>query len=119
MSDIHQRETKKKLIIGLIALAILSYYNYAKAEPPHPRLHYKWESLPGQQVVLYFYEGKETRYIYQLEHEAEPARPCAPQYNETTFRLVTWDVAQPYYYVIKNKPTMVWDDGKRSFIRLD
>jgi hypothetical protein len=107
-------------IIVVLLLAWVATIIPVKAEPPHPRLAYKWDSMPSGRVILYFIQdGQDVRYLYPLVHEAEPAVPCMPQYNKTTFRLVTWSTTMPYYYTISMTPTARWNPTKKAFVGMD
>jgi hypothetical protein len=104
----------------LLLTALLFLPPTLQAEPPHPRLHYKWEVLPQGQVVLYFLEnGAYSRYVYPLSKAAKPALECSPKYEKNTFRLVTFDSRMPYVYVMRLKPSMRWDVKQKIYVNLE
>lgn len=108
-----------KATIGMLVL-FFAFCPLVKAEPPHPRLAYKWDVMPSGRVILYFLEnGQHMKYLYPLVHEAEPATPCMPKYDKTTFRLVTFDTTMPYYYTISMTPTAKWSPTKKEFVGMD
>jgi len=53
-------------VLVIFALVILGFYScaltplLASAEPPHPSKHYRWETYPNGNVVLYFLEKVNT-----------------------------------------------------------
>ena len=115
---------KSSIIVIAIVVFILTWlycpYFVSAAEPPHPSKHYKWSTLPTGEVVLYYLEnGQFLRFVYRLVHSIEPATPCAPKYDKTTFRLVTWDMTYPYFYTMSNEPVMQWDPKIKEYVRLE
>ena len=115
---------KVAIVFGFlwIALVILGFMfcPIAKAEPPHPSKHYKWSVMSNGQVILYFLvDGSFQRYAYDMIHEVEPAYPCAPKYDDKTFRLVTFDSTMPYFYTMHIEPVMRWNNIENKYVRME
>ena len=102
------------------AVALLFCPYYAKADPPHPRLHEKWVAMPNQTVILTFRRnGSIERWVYKMVHEAEPARDCSHQYDKDSFTLITYDETHPYRYKMEYKPIMRWDRFTKEFVVIE
>ena len=102
----HIRQRVILLTLFAVLWAMLLFYPaMASADCPHPSKNYKWSLLPAGLVVLYFLEdGQYTQCIYQMSAPVERATACAPKYDNDTFRLVTFDTTQPYYYTMNSEP---------------
>lgn len=118
-------ELMKKLILIIFALVALEFYScaltplLASAEPPHPSKHYRWETYPNGNVILYFLEnGQHVKYVYKMVHEVELATGCTHSYGDKDFQLITFDSSYPYWYTMSIKPIMRWDVNTKRFIKL-
>jgi len=90
----------------------------AKADPPHPSTHIRWEAWPNGTVVLYFNDGMGSRYMYRMVHAVEPASNCVHVYGDKIMRLITFDTTYPYFYTVNMIPFMRWDNIEKEYVRL-
>lgn len=107
------------MMLICIILPMIFIPDFAKAGPPDPSKHYRWEVFPNGMVVLYFMEnGYKSRYVYQMVHAVEPASQCVPVYGDKVFKLITWDTTYPYWYTIGTAPLSRWDVKQKKYVKL-
>ena len=107
------------LVLATVLLLFSFFCPLAKADPPDPRTHYKWEAWPNGTVVLHFRkDGFESRYLYQLMVGPRAANGCMNRYYPTYFELITFDQSHPAWYTMHTKPIMRWDAKKEEYVKL-
>ena len=108
------------LFLTVLLFSFSLYCPLAKADPPHPSKHYKFEAWANGPIVLHFQQdGYRPKFMYQQLSPTEPATGCINRYYDSHMELVTFSQSLPVWYKVALRPFMKWTPIKKEWVRFE